>query len=131
MVIAVVAAVVVLAVAGVLGYEFFLSGNSDEDQIRALVQNVTTAQNNADGPGLLKLDCAYSQARNPATSQMLRNDLNDQGSVATSVADVRVSGDHATASVTTTRSKYPDEHATETWSFVKEKGSWKWCGRQN
>ncbi len=83
MVIAAIVAVVVLAVAGVLGYKFFLSGNSDEDQIRALVQNVTTAQNNADGPGLLKLDCAYSQARNPATSQMLRDELNDQGSVAT------------------------------------------------
>jgi hypothetical protein len=129
-VVAVIAAAVVLSVAGVLGYKFFLAGKSDEDQIRALVQNVTAAQNNADGPGLLKLDCAYAQARNPATSQMLRNDLNDQGAVATSVADVRVSGDHATAAVTTTRSKYPNEKATETWSFVKENGSWKWCGRQ-
>lgn len=127
--IAALVAIAALAVGGVLVYKFVL-GKSDEDQIKDLVQNVTTHQNNADGPGLLPLLCTKSRGQNPATSQMLRSEIDDQGTAATSVADIRVTGDHATATVTTTRSKYPDDHEPETWSFAKENGAWTWCGRQ-
>lgn len=130
LVVAAVVAIAALAVAGVFGYKFLLGGKSDEDQIKALVQNVTTHQNNADGPGLLPLMCTKSRGQNPATSQMLRSAVDDQGTSATTVTEVRVTGDHATATVTTTRSKYPEDHEPETWAFVKENGTWTWCGRQ-
>lgn len=127
--IAAVVAIAALAVGGVVVYKFVL-GKSDEAQIKDLVQNVTTHQNNADGPGLLPLLCTKSRGQNPATTQMLRAEIDDQGTAATAVADIRITGDHATATVTTTRSKYPDDHEPETWAFVKENGAWTWCGRQ-
>ncbi|WP_131806116.1 hypothetical protein [Mycobacterium alsense] len=128
-VVAVLIAVAVLAVGGVLGYQRVIAPKLAENQIKTLVQNVTNAQNNADGQGLLQLDCERARGQNPVTSQMLRNDIDEEGTVATTVTNVHVTGDRATATVTTTRSKSPDDHMPETWSFVKEKGSWKWCGR--
>jgi hypothetical protein len=109
-----------------LAYKYVFA-KSDADQINALVQNVTADQNNADGPGLLTLLCTTARGRNPATSEMLRNDVNEYGTVATSVTDIRVTGDRATAQVTTTRSKQAGESDTETQSFAKENGSWKVC----
>ncbi|WP_082958202.1 DUF2510 domain-containing protein [Mycobacterium alsense] len=129
LVVAALIAVAVLAVGGVLGYKRVIAPKLAENQIKTLVQNVTNAQNNADGQGLLQLDCERARGQNPVTSQMLRNDIDEEGTVATTVTNVHVTGDRATATVTTTRSKSPDDHMPETWSFVKEKGSWKWCGR--
>jgi hypothetical protein len=120
------AAIAALAVGGLLAYKYVFA-KSDADQIKALVQNVTADQNNADGPGLLTLLCTTTRGRNPATSEMLRNDVNEYGTVATSVTDIRVTGDRATAQVTTTRSKQAGESDTETQSFAKENGSWKVC----
>jgi hypothetical protein len=62
-----------------LVYKFVFTGRSDEDQIRALVQNVTAHQNSADGPGLLPLLCQWARGQNPATSEMLRGAINDEG----------------------------------------------------
>jgi hypothetical protein len=120
-------AVIAVLAGGFFAYKYVFAGNSDEDQIKALVQNVTAHQNNADGPGLLTLDCSYAKAHNPATSEMLRNEINEYGTVATSVTDIHVTGDRATAVVTTTMSKSPNDHNPDTWSFTKEGGSWKYC----
>jgi hypothetical protein len=124
---ALIAVIAAVLAGGFFAYKYVFAGNSDEDQIKALVQNVTAHQNNADGPGLLTLLCSYAKAHNPATSPMLRNEINQYGTVATSVADIHVTGDRATAVVTTTMSKSPNDHNPDTWSFTKEGGSWKYC----
>ena len=126
MVTAVVAAIAVLAVGGLLAYKYVFA-KSDADQVKALVQAVTADQNKADAAGLLTLSCSAARGRNPPTSEMLRNDINEYGTVATSVTDIRVTGDRATAQVTTTRSNQPGESTTDTQSFLKESGSWKVC----
>jgi hypothetical protein len=60
-------------------------------------------------------------------SDTLRSQLDENGTASTSVANVHVTGDHATAQVTTIWSKSPGNRNTETESFVKENGSWKLC----
>ncbi len=133
---AVIAAAVVLAVAGVVGYKFFLAGDSDEAQIRALVAKFTTEFNNADGAGVGSLMCSET-TKAPAgvgafaaayTSEQLRAYLDEYGTVSSSVAEIHVTGNRATAQVTTTASKSPGNPSTDTDSFVKENGSWKLCG---
>ena len=125
---AVIGVIGVLAVGGFLVYKFVLTGRSEEDQIRALVQNVTAHQNSADGPGLLPLLCERARGQNPGTSEMLRDAINDEGTITASVSDIHVTGDRATAVVISTRSKSPSETARVTDSFVKEDGSWRFCG---
>lgn len=133
---AVIAAAVVLAVAGVVGYKFFLAGGSDEDQIRALVAKFTSDFNNADGAGIGSLMCS-EVTKAPAgtgafaaayTGEQLRAYLDEYGTVSTSVANIHVTGNRATAEVTTTASKSPGNPSTDTDSFAKENGNWKLCG---
>jgi hypothetical protein len=124
------AVIAAFCVGGVLAYKYVFS-SSDEDQIRAIVKAATADQNNADGPGMLTLICTKDRGSNPATSEMLRNANNEQGALATSVTDVRITGDRATARVNIKMSKFPNDETPETWSFVKENGSWKWCGHRH
>jgi hypothetical protein len=128
---AVIGVVAVLTVAGGLAYKFLLTGNSDEDQIKALVQNVTAHENNADGPGLLPLLCTYDRGHNPSTSQILRKEVDQYGTATTSVTDIHITGDQATATVTTIRSNMPGETYPHNRSFAKENGSWQYCGDSN
>jgi hypothetical protein len=62
------------------------------------------------------------------TSANLSEMISEQGTVTTAVSDIRVTGDRATATVTSTWSKSPNEPSSETDVFVKENGSWKVCG---
>ncbi len=124
--IAVAAAIVFLAVAGVLAYKFVFKGSSDEDQIRKLVQTATTDENNADAPALKALVCNKARDR-ITTSEEMREGLNEDGTYATTVTDLHVTGDQATATIVTTRSKTPNDKTSEAASFVKENGSWKLC----
>jgi hypothetical protein len=126
--------IAVLAIAGVVVYKFAL-GDSDEDQIKGVVKTLTDDYNNADGAGMATLYCGQA-TKGPrgskaliglVTSEMLREDLDEYGTVATSVTDIRVTGDRATAVVTTTRSKSPNDVNKETDPFVKENGGWKVC----
>ncbi len=124
--IAVAAVLVFLTAAGVLAYKFVFKGSSDEDQIRKLVQTATTDENNADGPALTALVCSTARGRT-ATSEEIRDGLNEDGTYATSVTDIHVTGDRATATIITTRSKSPNDKSREPATFVKENGSWKLC----
>jgi hypothetical protein len=54
---AVIAAIAVLAVGGLLAYKYVFA-KSDADQVKALVQAVTADQNKADAAGLLTLSCS-------------------------------------------------------------------------
>ena len=135
MIAAVVAAAVVLAVAGVFGYKHFIAGGSDEDQIRALVANLTTDFNNADGAAMATLMCGEIKKGAGVSgafiaayaSDQLRTKLDENGTASTSLANVHVTGNRATAQVTTLWSKSPGNPNTETESFVKENSSWKLC----
>ncbi len=127
--IAVAAVIVFLAVAGVLAYKFVFKGSSDEDQIRKLVQSATTDENSANGPGLTALVCSTARGTT-ASSEELRDSVNEDGTYATSVTDLHVTGDRATATIVTTRSKSPNDKTTEPAQFVKENGSWKLCPSQ-
>jgi Protein of unknown function (DUF2510) len=135
---AAVAAVLVLVVAGYFGYQFFFGAGSDEDQIKALVATFTTDFNNADGPAIASLMCGEG-TKTPGvagafvaafTSETLRSQLNENGTASTSVANIHVAGNRATAQVTTTWSKSPANPQTETDSFTKENGTWKLCDAQ-
>lgn len=132
---AVIAAAVALAGAGVFAYRY-LAGGSDEDQIKALVAKFTTDFNNADGAGIASLTCSDGN-KVPAgagafvvgyTSEKLRDYLDEYGTITTSVANVHVTGNQATAQVTTVGSKAPGQPNVETDSFAKESGGWKVCG---
>jgi hypothetical protein len=135
---AAIGAVAVLAVAGVLVYKFVLPGGatSPEGQIRALVKTFATDFNNADGAALATLMCGqpkqtsgFSKAvMGSLASENVSEIISDQGTITTAVSNIRVTGDRATATVTTTWSKSPNEPTSETDLFVKENGSWKVCG---
>jgi hypothetical protein len=136
-VLAVVGVVAVLAVAGVLVYKFVLTGgsNSPEGQIRALVKTFSTDFNNADGAALATIMCGQPKQygflkdlTGSITSESLSEMISEQGTVTLSVSNIKVTGDHATATVTSTWSKAPKESTPETDSFVKENGTWKVCG---
>jgi hypothetical protein len=139
---AVIGGVAVLAVAGVLGYKFVLPAiSSPEDQIRAVVKAFTDDYNNADAAKLLTLICDRSKGDLGSSkglgflkslgvayaSDELRQKVDESGTAATSVTDIRVTGDRATATLTTTFSKSPSDNGSETDSFAKENGSWKIC----
>ncbi|ORV50925.1 hypothetical protein AWC05_28365 [Mycobacterium florentinum] len=135
MIVAAIAVVAVLAVAGVFGYKYFIAGKSDEEQITALVATFATDFNNADGAGIDSLICggktklsgvggAFAAAY---TSDGLRGILDENGAVSMSVANIRVNGNHATAQVTSTWSKSPTSPSTESSSFAKENGNWTIC----
>jgi hypothetical protein len=137
-VIAAIGTVAVLAVAGVLVYKFVLPGGatSPEGQIRTLVKTFATDFNNADGAALATLMCGqpkqtsgFSKAvMGSLASENVSEIISDQGTITTAVSNIRVTGDRATATVTTTWSKSPNEPTSETDLFVKENGSWKVCG---
>jgi Protein of unknown function (DUF2510) len=124
--IGVVAVIAVLAVAGVLVYKFVLPRLSPpEDQIRTVVKAVNDEMNKADGAGLARSTCAGAD---PLTSDELRQQREQHGTIATSVTDIRVTGDRATGTITDTWSDAPNTPVSGTQSFVKENGSWKICG---
>lgn len=141
MLIAALAGVIVLVAAAAGFYVFFY--NTDEHQIRAVTKEFVTDYNNGDGTGLAKLLCSQALGAPPGTSgfligvagsamnSQLQNELNDKGTASLSLSDIHVTGDRATATVTTTYSKTPSDKQTETDPYVKENGAWKLCPADN
>ncbi len=121
-----VVAVVVLAVAGVLVYKFVLTGKSDEDQIRAVVQAFTNDWNSSDTTALASLGC--HQAGTPYVDKLdFAQSRAEVGPISSSVTGIHITGDHATADVTMTQSQPPQESDTGTFTLSKENGTWKVC----
>ncbi len=126
--------VAVLAVGGVVAYKWVLPAlSSPEDQIRALVQTMTDDYNNGDGAGMATLWCsqsmekkAYNALGAAFANAHIREELAENGTATTSVTDIHVTGDQATAAITTTKSKR-NKASTENMPFAKENGSWKFC----
>ena len=133
--------VAVLAAAAVAGagasiWMFAFKGSnasefSPEDQIRALMKSVDYDLNNTDAAGLASLLCdaqKNSPDRHVHTDDQLRKQRDVVGLETSSVADIHVAGDHATARVGVSWSKAPQDDLTETVEFVRENGGWKVCG---
>jgi hypothetical protein len=131
-----VSAAAVVALAGVLIWEFAFkesnaSQSSPEDQISALMKSVDNYLNNADAAGLASLLCdaqKNSPGRHVHTDDQLRKQRDVVGLETSSVADIHIAGDHATARVSINWSKAPQDDLTETVKFVRENGGWKVCG---
>jgi hypothetical protein len=129
-------AAAVVVVAGVLIWVFAFEGSnasesSAEDQIRALMKSVDNNLNNADAGGLASLLCGAqknSPGRHVHTDDQLRKQRDVVGLETSSVADIHLAGNQATASVTVSWSKAPQHDVTETVQFVRENGGWKVCG---
>jgi hypothetical protein len=134
-IVAVLAAAVV-AVAGVLLWVFAFKGDnapqsSPEDQIMALMKSVDDHLNNADAAGLASLLCdaqKNSPGRHVHTDDQLRKQRDVVGLETSTVTDIHITGDHATASVSISWSKAPQNDLTETVNFVRENGGWRVCG---
>jgi hypothetical protein len=135
--IAAVLAAAVVAVAGVLIWVLAFKGrnapkSSPEDQIAALMKSVDSYLNNADASGLASLLCdeqKNSPGRHVHTDDQLRKQRDAVGLETSSVADIHIAGDHATAKVSISWSNAPQDDLTETAKFVRENGSWKVCGQ--
>jgi hypothetical protein len=129
-------AAAMVAVACVLIWVFAFKGSnaaefSPEDQIRALMKSVDNYLNNADAAGLASLLCdaqKNSPGRHVHTGDQLRRQQDVVGLETSSVTDINVAGDHATARVSVSWSKAPQDVVTETVEFVRENGGWKVCG---
>ena len=137
MVIMAVTAVVAIAIAGVLIWRYAPSGGgnasdaSPEDQISALMKTVDNYVNNADAAGLASLLCdaqKNSPGRRVHTGDQLRKQRDVVGLETSSVTGVNAAGDYATATVSVSWSKAPQDDLTETVKFVRENGGWKVCG---
>lgn len=125
----VVGAVIVLAAGAVAVYKLGFSGNSapPEDQIRSLITTFTTDLNNGDGAGMAALFCDETKTRIPTSGNASTASRAAVGTAASSIADIRVTGDKASGTVTTTWSNAPFDTTSVSQSFVNEGGSWKMC----
>jgi hypothetical protein len=129
-------AAAVVAVAGPLIWVFAYKGSdpsesSLEDQLTALMKRVDDYLNNADAAGLASVLCdaqKNSPGRHVHTDDQLRKQRDVVGLETSSVADIHIAGDYATARVSISWSKASQHDLTETVQFVRENGGWKVCG---
>jgi uncharacterized protein DUF2510 len=118
----------VLSFAARVGHGHFgkSAPRSPEDQIKAIVQaefDEVNASNFAYDP---KLQCKAIAGTDPKEVEQNREDQQKGGKLSVgSVANIHVTGDHATADVTENWEKAPAQ--TDNWQFVNEDGSWKEC----
>ena len=125
-----------VAVAGVLIWVFAVKGRNDsesspEDQIRALMKSVDNDLNTADAAGLASLLCdaqKNSPGRHVHTDDQLRKQRDAVGLETSTVTDIHIAGDNATATVSISWSKAPQDELAETVKYSLEAGGWKVCG---
>jgi hypothetical protein len=124
------AVIAVLAVAGVLAYKHFSSGQSPPGQspsgrdIRSVVKAFTDDWNKADVTAIKSLWCSG----NAPDATILRKEIDWFGHIETSVSDIGGSGDKASADIKATFSGPGGTGGSmDTWYFLNEGGSWKPC----
>jgi hypothetical protein len=104
---------------------------SDEDQIRALMQREQTALNNLDYNAFLQTVCAEIRPQQESqTTWVSKNkaSIDAYGPIEFRVANIKVTGDAATADVSTKGQKEPESRrTTETAHFAREGGAWTDC----
>jgi hypothetical protein len=138
-------AIALLSIGGFFGYKFlfaksgedshsansdggFHTAGSDEDQIKALVQAWTNDLNNRDLAGLKSLMCSGSASQLPRDVFFDRDRI---GTISSEVTDINVTGDRATATITSRWSERPNGGERHFDSYGKENGNWKICHTVN
>jgi hypothetical protein len=124
----IVAAIIALAIFGALllvntGKNV---SQSPDEQIRTVVQRLGDEWNNSNFSYHPELECRARASYDQDHLGEYRNQRAQSGTVTSSVTNVHVTGDNATAVVTTAFSK-GDRPDAYTARFVKEDGSWKFC----
>jgi hypothetical protein len=127
--------VLVVALAGLSVYLYFAlrgesgtsasSSLSAQDEIRATVKGMESAYNDGDADKLGTYFCAN---RKVMSSSKLQTVLAQKGTMSTTVSNIVVNGERATAKVTFRFSKASADTDTEYQSYVYEDGAWKYCG---
>jgi hypothetical protein len=126
--IGVILAVVVLGIGGFFAVKHFVKHPaSAEDQIRAVDQRETDEYNAYNVSFDPELECKANAAYEQAHAKQARKIRDESGTVSSSVANIHVTGDSATADVTVKFQKAPDQPVTIPSQFVKEDGKWKDC----
>lgn len=131
LIMAAVGLVVALGAAAVLVFAFVLTDNkrSPEDQIRGVLNAYANAINNADPVAVNAVFCdQVNNNTSNKTSDELRAQRIEKGTVTISATNIHVTGDRATATIASAWSKSPSDSGTSSVSFVNERGSWKLCG---
>jgi anti-sigma-K factor RskA len=104
---------------------------SDEDQIRALMQREQTAFNTLDYNAFLQTVCAeFRPQQESQTTWVSKNkaSMDAYGPIEFRVANIKVTGDAATADVSTKGQKEPESRrTTEAARYVREGGAWEDC----
>jgi hypothetical protein len=135
---AIVAAVAALAVGGCLphnhsgasesGSTESSSAKSPEDQIKTVVQRQTANFNGGNFSYNPELDCAANAKEYTAKHANKQREIQAQtGKLSTSVTNIKVSGNSATADITIKFENLPDKTTTQSAQFVREDGHWKDC----
>lgn len=126
--IGVILAVIVLGVGGFFAVKHFSKHpTSAEDQIRAVDQRETDEYNAYNVSFDPELECKANAAYEQAHVKQARKLRDESGTISSSVANIHVTGDSATADVTVKFQKAPDQPVTIPSQFVKEDGKWKDC----
>jgi len=109
-------------------HHFFIprADSSPEDQIKAVVQREADNFNNSKFSFNPELTCK-AQASDDQHIKDARTLRAQGGTISISVANIHVTGDHATADITMKLAKLSGEPITPAAQFVKEDGRWKDC----
>lgn len=122
-----IAAVVALAaiVVGVLYFTVWSKDSapqSDEDQIRAVVQKYEAAWNDETYSDMTSIMCKEGLSAGNSDEGSFKRAHESHAKVDLTVDSVKIDGDNATAVVNDRDSK------TRSFKFVRDDGAWKWCG---
>jgi hypothetical protein len=116
------AAIVVLVLYFTVWSQDSSSAQSDEAQIRVLVQKYQAAWNDNDYGAMKSIMCKEGLSRS-VNEDSFKRAHEEHGKVNLTVESVSINGDTATAAITDRdNDKSPD------FKFVRDDGAWKWCG---
>jgi Protein of unknown function (DUF2510) len=128
LIIGVIVGVIVLGVGGWFGVTHLFKSHpaSPEDQIRNVVQRITDDFNGSKFSHDPAVQCKANAASDDKEAKDGANIKDQAGTLSTSVANIHVNGDSATADVTLNFAKI-SKSKTQSMQFIKEDGSWKEC----
>lgn len=122
----VIAAIVATVLYFTVGSKDPHGGQSDEDQIRAVVAGMQAAYNSSDSDGWKKSFCEGDQQNQADLDKYSFGAKNDpNGRAAATVEYVQLHGDTATVHIDVKYAKGKNE--ADHWTFVRKNDDWKAC----
>lgn len=118
--------VVLSAFGGFFGYKHFTK-KSPEDQIRATIAHEFADYNGSRFKYDAQWQCKASAGPDNDSAKEGREVRTEMGTVSSSVSNIQVNGDKATADVTVTFQNAPGQSTVMHLQFVNEDGRWKDC----